>query len=91
ARRRRRGYGSGAYVLEVIGPYADETETLEQKFTRLNCEINDLTEAVQAQKMSEKPDASVVNEEDLIALLETLKALQIEKDTIGTSTQSEKK
>uniref|UniRef100_A0A2K6WKI7 Uncharacterized protein n=1 Tax=Onchocerca volvulus TaxID=6282 RepID=A0A2K6WKI7_ONCVO len=91
SRRRRRGYGSGSYVLEVVGPYADETETLEQKFTRLKCEINDLMEAVQAQKMSEKPNASVVNEEELIAMLETLNALQIDKDTIVTSTQNEKK
>ncbi|EFO16078.1 hypothetical protein LOAG_12430 [Loa loa] len=91
ARRRRRGYGGGSYVLEVVGPYADETETLEQKFTRLNCEINDLAETLHAQKVSEKPDACVIHEEDLIAMLETLKALQINRDSITTSVQSEKK
>lgn len=36
-------------MLEVVGPYADEAETLEQKYTRLKCEINDLAEALQAQ------------------------------------------
>ncbi|VDK68974.1 unnamed protein product [Litomosoides sigmodontis] len=91
ARRRRCGYGSGSYVLEVVGPYADESETLEQKFNRLNCEINDLAEAVQAQKVSGKVGACVVHEEDLIAMLETLKALQISRDTITTSLGSEKR
>uniref|UniRef100_A0A0R3S623 Dynactin subunit 2 n=1 Tax=Elaeophora elaphi TaxID=1147741 RepID=A0A0R3S623_9BILA len=91
ARRRRCGYGGGSYVLEVVGPYADETETLEQKFTRLNCEINDLAETLRAQKVSEKPDACVVHEEDLIVMLETLKALQINRDTVTTAVQNEKK
>ncbi|KAM3724373.1 putative dynactin subunit [Dirofilaria immitis] len=90
-RRRRRGYGGGSYVLEVLGPYTDETETLEQKFVRLNCEVNDLAEALQAQKVAEKPDASVVHEEDLIAILDTLKALQIDKDNVAASVQSEKR
>ncbi|VDN91403.1 unnamed protein product [Brugia pahangi] len=90
-RRKRCGYGGGSYVLEVIGPYADETETLEQKFTRLNCEINDLAESLREQKVSEKPDSCVVHEEDLIAMLETLKALQMNKDDITTCVQSEKK
>ncbi|KAL4002172.1 Dynamitin family protein [Acanthocheilonema viteae] len=91
ARRRRCGYGSGSYVLEVVGPYADEAETLEQKFTRLNCEINDLAETIQAQKVSDRSDSCVVNEEDLIAMLETLKALQVNRDTVTTPVQSEKK
>uniref|UniRef100_A0A915Q404 Uncharacterized protein n=1 Tax=Setaria digitata TaxID=48799 RepID=A0A915Q404_9BILA len=91
ARKKRCGYGGGSYVLEVVGPYADETETLEQKFTRLNCELNDLKEALQSQELTEKSGACVIREDDLIVMLETLKALQINRDTVITSARNEKK
>lgn len=42
------------------------------------------------QQVSEKPHASVIHEEDLIAMLETLKALQINRDSTS-SIQSESK
>ncbi|VDN04691.1 unnamed protein product [Thelazia callipaeda] len=80
ARRKRYGYGGGSYVLEVVGPYADETETLEQKFTRLKLEVEGLVEAMQIKKELEKPNTSFVAEEDLLAILETLKAMQIRRD-----------
>jgi len=46
-KRRRRGYGGGAYVLEIVGNATDEPETLEQKYHRLTYEINELGEQLQ--------------------------------------------
>ena len=43
------GYGSGAYVLELLGgSLTDACETPEQKFNRLQCEIEELTQQLTA-------------------------------------------
>lgn len=51
-KRRRRGYGGGAYVLELIGTDFGQPETAEQKFNRLHHEINELSEQLQSIKAS---------------------------------------
>lgn len=79
ARKRRTGYGSGAYVLEVVGPNVDETETIEQKFHRLNYELIELAEAVMMQKEKSKENTSTVDESDVIAMLDTVRAVHLNK------------
>uniref|UniRef100_A0A914WFC7 Uncharacterized protein n=1 Tax=Plectus sambesii TaxID=2011161 RepID=A0A914WFC7_9BILA len=49
-KRRRRGYGGGSYVLELIGTESGQPETPEQKCNRLHHEINELSEQLQAIK-----------------------------------------
>ncbi|VDK29155.1 unnamed protein product [Gongylonema pulchrum] len=93
ARKKRRGYGGGAYVLEVVGPYADENETLEQKLTRLECEVNDLVEALRFQEpqKEDKSEARVAREDYLISLLEELKAMKVKRNMIEISPGNEEK
>uniref|UniRef100_A0A915APQ8 Dynactin subunit 2 n=1 Tax=Parascaris univalens TaxID=6257 RepID=A0A915APQ8_PARUN len=79
ARKRRTGYGSGAYVLEVVGPGVDETETIEQKFHRLNYELIELAEAIMTQKEKSKENTSTVDESDVIAMLDTVRAVHLNK------------
>ncbi|MFH4978467.1 hypothetical protein AB6A40_005176 [Gnathostoma spinigerum] len=89
-RKRRIGYGSGAYVLEVVGSASEEPETLEQKFQRLYCELNDLTEAVQQNKESEEKNELTFDRSDIQAMITTLKALQNEQDENSSDKHSGK-
>ncbi|VDM47953.1 unnamed protein product [Toxocara canis] len=79
ARKRRTGYASGAYVLEVIGPDVDETETIDQKFHRLNYELVELAEAMKEQKENSKEKASTINEGDVVAMLDAVRAVHLNK------------
>ncbi|VDD87952.1 unnamed protein product [Enterobius vermicularis] len=76
-RRRRVGYGSGAYVLEVVGPESGESETLRQKFSRLSFELNDLLETLQKQeKEGGREGSEGIDYNDVVSMLATLKACQ---------------
>jgi dynactin-2 len=68
--RRRKGYGSGQYVLEVIGPNYDEPETPEQKLNRIRCEINELQQSVE----QSKDVPTTISKNDLDELNDMLKA-----------------
>ncbi|KAH7728221.1 DNC-2 protein [Aphelenchoides avenae] len=72
APRRRKGYSSGHYILEVVGPTCDEPETLEQKFNRLRCELNELQSTVEAAESKE--EKIPVRKSDLDELNDVLKA-----------------
>lgn len=86
ARRRRAGYGSGAYVLEVIGSESEEQETLKQKFNRLNYELNDLLETLQKKEDEKDKDVNEgIEHSDIIAMLATLKACQSGSKPIPSS------
>ncbi|TKR78246.1 hypothetical protein L596_019084 [Steinernema carpocapsae] len=84
--RRRKGYGSGKYVLEVVGKeHADrEHETVEQKFNRIHCELGELAEMVKAEKEAGKPTVQEVDVNDLGQLLEA-----IQKERISGTIPSE--
>ncbi|KAK0417391.1 hypothetical protein QR680_012981 [Steinernema hermaphroditum] len=76
--RRRQGYGSGKYVLEIVGKENAEREheTVDQKFSRLYCEVGELAEMV---KMEASAGNSGVQEIDVKALSELLDMVQKEK------------
>uniref|UniRef100_A0A914DIQ4 Dynactin subunit 2 n=1 Tax=Acrobeloides nanus TaxID=290746 RepID=A0A914DIQ4_9BILA len=76
--RRRRGYGGGQYVIEVVGPEYDEPETLEQKYNRLHCELNELMEAVLKEKENQSEKTSITKS-DLEELNDVLKAAQVKR------------
>ncbi len=59
-KRRRKGYGGGAYVLELIGTDFGQPETPEQKFNRLHLEINELSEQLQAIKVKHRAYSLIV-------------------------------
>uniref|UniRef100_A0A0N5AGZ7 Dynactin subunit 2 n=1 Tax=Syphacia muris TaxID=451379 RepID=A0A0N5AGZ7_9BILA len=81
ARRRRAGYGSGAYVLEVVGNECGEPENIEQKFNRLNYELNDLLEAIQKEDEEKKKETQTakkvaVDESRYLKLEERLRRIE---------------
>lgn len=41
--KKRRGYRSGNYVLEIVGSENKDNETIEQKIERLRFELEELT------------------------------------------------
>ena len=50
-RRRPKGYTTGHYVIEYVGPEFDQSETPEQKYNRLIMEIAELREQVEHQQV----------------------------------------
>lgn len=48
--RRRKGYRSGNYVLQIDEPAFPHNETVDQKFQRLRLEIEELTELVNTEE-----------------------------------------
>ena len=63
-RRRRRGYAANAYNLELLGiECGSESETVEQKYTRLVNEVRELQDMVstslQASSISPSSDHSI--------------------------------
>lgn len=80
ARKRRAGYGGGAYVLEVVGPEFSEPETIQQRFQRLYYELNELTESLISEKDEPKEALNAgIEAQDVVAMIETLKSMQTAK------------
>uniref|UniRef100_A0A915EP50 Dynactin subunit 2 n=1 Tax=Ditylenchus dipsaci TaxID=166011 RepID=A0A915EP50_9BILA len=78
--RRRKGYRSGHYVLEMLGVENDDKETTEQKFRRLRQEVEELMETVTREKESEQWSASITKA-DLDDLNDMLKAAVLKKES----------
>ncbi|KAI1724528.1 dynamitin domain-containing protein [Ditylenchus destructor] len=84
--RRKRGYKSGQYVLEIVGKDCGEKETVDQKFRRLRCEVEELMEEIS--KESEKPECPTsVSKTDLDHLNDLLKAALLKKESPASDVQ----
>ena len=85
-RRRRKGYGANAYCLELIGlQEGDFVETPAQRFTRLVHEVNELQQTVDKFKADAGDGQHTdVSADDIIALQQQLKQLQVE-ELVGTN------
>uniref|UniRef100_A0A1I8AVP4 Dynactin subunit 2 n=1 Tax=Steinernema glaseri TaxID=37863 RepID=A0A1I8AVP4_9BILA len=70
--RRRQGYGSGKFVLEIVGKENAEREheTVEQKFNRLYCEVGELAEMIKDEASSGNAQVQEVDVKGLSELLD---------------------
>lgn len=84
--RKKRGYKSGQYVLEIVGKEYGEKETVDQKYRRLRCEVEELMEDI-----SKEPENSEcvpsVSKNDLEYLNDLLKAALLKKESATSGTQ----
>lgn len=88
AKKRGKSYGSSMYVLEVVGKEYDEPETIEQKYNRLSCEIDEL--AKQLQENTVKPTL-LVNDSSVAELADELKAVKVSKSSGNLPKNKDKK
>jgi len=89
---RHKGFGSGQYVLEIVGrDYTDEKETLEQKFRRLRCELEELAGEVETEKAKKASDvAPTVRKAELEGLNDLLRAATLKLDPTTSSPAAKK-
>uniref|UniRef100_A0A7E4VK43 Dynactin subunit 2 n=1 Tax=Panagrellus redivivus TaxID=6233 RepID=A0A7E4VK43_PANRE len=74
-RRRPKGYSTGHYVIEYVGPQYDEPETIDQRYNRLLMEAEELQAQI-ASKESTTPDVAV-NKSHLDYLTKQLEKIDI--------------
>ncbi|KAK6047319.1 hypothetical protein COOONC_15176, partial [Cooperia oncophora] len=87
AKRRGKSYGSSMYVLEIVGKDYSEPETADQKFNRIACEIDELSQQLQEDSTKSTP---LVNESSLAALADELKAVKVSKVSGSAPTSKDK-
>ncbi|CEF68218.1 Dynactin subunit 2 [Strongyloides ratti] len=83
SKARNRGYGSGSYVLEVVGSdLISSGETIDQKFTRLYYEIVELRDQVEDAKAKDTEEyKNSINKDKIILLSEMIKNVTLIKKT----------
>uniref|UniRef100_A0A914ZF72 Dynactin subunit 2 n=1 Tax=Panagrolaimus superbus TaxID=310955 RepID=A0A914ZF72_9BILA len=82
-RRRPKGYSTGHYVIEYVGPEFDQSETPEQKYNRLVMEISELKEQVDNGNENVKPNINLTKEhlDQVMKQLETIILKKANSDT----------
>jgi len=70
--RKRRGYRSGQYILELVEPEAEET--VEEKFKRLRLEVEELTAQVEREKTEGVTNDKTISKSALDELSDLLNA-----------------
>jgi uncharacterized coiled-coil DUF342 family protein len=83
-RRRPKGYSTGHYVIEYVGPEFDKPETPEQKYNRLVMEISELKEQVDNGRENLKPNISLTKEH-LDQMMKQLEVINLKKANSDTS------
>uniref|UniRef100_A0A0K0EDM0 Dynactin subunit 2 n=1 Tax=Strongyloides stercoralis TaxID=6248 RepID=A0A0K0EDM0_STRER len=83
SKARNRGYGSGSYVLEIVGSdLISSGETIDQKFTRLYYEINELRDQVEDAKVKDTEEyKNSINKDKIILLSEMIKSVASMKNS----------
>lgn len=85
--KKRRGYRSGNYVLEIVGSENKDNETIEQKIERLRFELEELTLLIEKKnKKNENGENSVISKNELDSLNNILQAAILENKECSTST-----
>jgi DNA repair exonuclease SbcCD ATPase subunit len=82
-RRRPKGYSTGHYVIEYVGPEYDQSETPEQRYNRLVMEISELKEQVENGQENATPNVGLTKEhlDQVMRQLETINLKKANTDT----------